>query len=147
MFCYNTHLFFQYSIILHSCHIFVTRHSHFKRLSIACILYSCLRLFYCVNVKILSSSYYECKHSILFFVNSSIFFRFRVDLIFKFLNHNHILSLQNIFENDLYEELRSSSFNLSFENEIILSNFFLLIEKIKLKRNISKMQKRKERMT
>ena len=92
---------------------------------IAYILCSCLKLFYCVNVEILLLNSFECRYSIHFLIKSSILSRFRADLIFKFLNDNDILLLWNIFENDLYEELFSNSFNSSFENEIISLIFFI----------------------
>ena len=124
IFYYNARSFFQYFVILHLYHIYVTRYSRFTKVSIACMMYSCLKSLYCIDVKILSLSCFEYKHPILFFLNFSILFRFCIDLILKFLNYDHIPLLRDIFKNDLYEKLFSSVLNFSFENEIISLNLF-----------------------
>ena len=98
----------------------------FQKVSIACILCSCLRSFYYVDIKISLLNCFEYKHSIFFSINFSILSRLRANLIFIFLNYNHILLLRDIFENDFYKEFSSSSFNFSFENEVISSNSFFI---------------------
>ena len=126
MFCYDAHSFLHYFIDLHLCHTFIIKYSHFKKISIVCTLYSCLRSFYCADVKVSSLCCFKCKYSIFFSVNFLILSRLRADLILRFLKYDYILLLRDIFKNDHYEKLSSSLFNFSFENEIISSNSFFI---------------------